>query len=142
MIKRRLEDIARAIHEHYLAEQRRTGAGSAAAMVSWEDLDEDLKQANRDQAADIETKLARIGCAITSLTPPFAFTDDEIELLARREHRRWLAQRRTARPHPSLVGWGELSESERDKDRQAVRNIPSVLAEVDLAVVRHRRVVP
>jgi hypothetical protein len=35
-----------------------------------------------------------------------------------------------------LIKWEKLPEEEREKDRDAVRNIPEVLALVGLAVVR------
>lgn len=146
-----IERLAQAVHEHYLQEQISDGVpmGSTSAMSSWEDLDEDLREANRAQAREIETTLAQVGCRVEpGAGGAFALTSDEIELLARREHARWLRQRRDAgwifgqirddagRRHPRLVEWGQLSESERDKDRDAVRNFPSVLAAAGLRVVR------
>ena len=56
------------------------------------------------------------------------------------EHERWWAQKRTAgyvlgpvksdieKTHPCMVPWGELSEAEREKDREAVRDIPERMA--------------
>ena len=44
-----------------------------------------------------------------------------------------------AKVHPCLVSWDELPESEKDKDRDAVRNIPVVLAAAGLRVIRKRR---
>jgi len=148
-----VERIARVIHERYLAEQTGNGVaiGSSPVMVSWADLDEDLRDANRAQARDIEAKLARIACTVgpagTDETP-FAFTATELETLAVDEHSRWSDQRRAAgwsygpvrddkaRHHPSLVPWDRLSESERDKDRTAVAGIPSVLAAAGLRAHR------
>jgi RyR domain len=148
-----LERLARAVHEHYLAEQLADGAqlGQSAGMVSWHDLDDDKREASRDQARDIGAKLAQIGCVIVSQQEqpePVAFSPVELEALAQREHRRWARQRRAAgwtyatdrdeahKRHPSLVPWSQLSESEKDKDRDAVRNIGSILASAGLAVLR------
>jgi RyR domain len=148
-----LEQLARAVHEHYLAEQLTDGVliGQSAGMVSWQDLDDDKREASRDQARDIEAKLAQIGCAVVAASEhpePVVFTSMEVEELARREHRRWARQRRSAgwtyaadrdevrRRHPSLVPWSRLSESERDKDRDAVRNIGSIVASAGLTVTR------
>jgi hypothetical protein len=151
-----VERIARVIHERYLAEQTRNGApsGSTPAMVAWADLDEDLRQANRAQARDIEAKLARIACTVGPAGTdegPFAFTATELEMLAVDEHARWSEQRRAAgwsygevrddraKQHPSLVPWEHLSEAERDKDRDAVLGIPPVLAAAGLRARRGGR---
>jgi RyR domain len=152
---RQADQIARAIHENYVAEQTRDGVamGSMPAMAPWDDLDEDKREANRAQARDIEAKLAKIGCRVGrgTVPPGFTFTDKELEALARHEQSRWASQRTaagwvygatrddTAKVHPSLVSWDELPESEKDKDRDAVRNIPAVLAAAGLRVIRERR---
>ena len=41
-----------------------------------------------------------------------------------------------ARIHPLLVSWEELPESERDKDRNPMRELPQMLARVGLEVQR------
>jgi hypothetical protein len=138
-----VERLARAIHANYLAEFAPDGP-------SWDQLDDDLKEANRAQARDIGAKLKRIGADVSAggnAAPAFTFSDEELDMLARAEHERWVAQRTragwhrgnrddSAKLHPSLVAWEELSELEQDKDRDAVRHIPDVLAEVGLRVVR------
>jgi RyR domain len=149
-----IDQIARAIHDNYLA--RQTGAGVAMgatpSMLAWEGLDEDKREANRAQARDIEQKLDRIGCRVGrgSASREFAFTDQELEALARHEQNRWSSQRTAAgwrygprrddraKLHPLLVSLDQLPESERDKDRDAVRNIPAVLAAAGLRVIRRR----
>jgi len=148
-----VEQLAQAVHEQYLAEQIRDGVamGGRPAMMSWAELDEDKREANRAQVRDIETKLNKIGCTVGPRPDDavdFAFTDEELDLLARHEHVRWLAQRTAAgwaygevrddaaKRRPDLVSWVELPESEKDKDRDAVRNIPAVLATAGLRVIR------
>jgi hypothetical protein len=62
-------------------------------------------------------------------------------MLARMEHARWNAERFLAgwsyapgkknverKTSPWLVGWGELPEEIREYDREAVRNIPHLVA--------------
>jgi hypothetical protein len=146
-----VERLAQAIHARYLVEQTADGRhlGDDPAMVGWADLDDDKREANRAQARDITAKLARIACRVDPGPPDlsFAFTTDELESLARDEHERWMAQRARAgwrrggrddrtKRHPSLVPYDRLSKIEKDKDRDAVRHIPDVLAEVGLRVVR------
>jgi hypothetical protein len=72
----------------------------------------------------------------------------EIARLAESEHRRWCEERladgwtygRDIDPrekrHPDLVSWSELGESRRELDREAQRELPSLLARYGLAIVR------
>jgi RyR domain-containing protein len=148
-----VERLAQAIHEHYLHDQLLRGVpmGSRPAMVLWSDLDEDKRQANRGQADGIGGHLADIQCTVaprTADTPTFTYRTDEVERLAPREHERWCAERTRAgwrygprrndakKVIPSLRPWSELGDDDRDKDRDAIRNIPEVLAAAGLQVVR------
>ncbi len=147
-----VERLAQAIHDRYLVEQLRAGRamGSSDAMRMWATLPDGMKSANRAQARDIGTKLANVDCTIAPRETGvlFAFRADEVELLAEHEHRRWVAEREqsgwtyspnrddAAKRHPSLVPWDHLAESERDKDREAVRSLPAVLADAGLEIVR------
>lgn len=143
-----LRRLARTIHEGYLDERRRLGdaMGATPALVPWEGLDDDLRQANLAQARDILGKVARVGAVVRPGPDPagFAFTDEEVERLSRIEHQRWSRQRRASgwvrgpvrdderRHHPDLIPWRHLSEAARDKDRQVVRNVPRLLAAAGL----------
>ncbi len=151
------EVLARAIHENYVSNRRREGQSVATnpSMAEWEHLPESLKESNRAQAADTMRKLEAIGCDIAPMTDwdaePPSFTADEIELLARMEHDRWWKERADAgwrlaparseerKESPYLVPFDELSVDIQDIDRQAVRAIPALLAEVEYAVVRVQR---
>lgn len=150
-----VETLARASHNRYVAQRLADGAvrGGSVAMRAWEELPEDRRTANREQAMDIGRKLARIGCLLaprSEATQDFGFHSGEVELLAELEHVRWVAERRrsgwahgdtrdeTARKHPDLVPWSELSNGSRDKDRQAVEAIPGLLADVGLGIIRLR----
>jgi hypothetical protein len=139
-----IDALAQTIHENY----RATFAPDAAG---WPELSDDLREANRAQARDIVAKLAVIGARVgRGKATRFAFTAAELDGLARAEHERWMAQRIEAgwtygpvrdndrKIHPMIVPWEQLSELERDKDRDAVRHIPDVLARVGLRVVRPR----
>lgn len=148
-----VEQLARCIHERYVAEQcpPSSSRGARHTIVDWSELDEDTKDANRAQARDIEEKLDRIGYAIGQPvygTSEFTFSEAELDVLARAEHTRWTQERLAAgwtyavvrddeaKHHPSLVAWDFLSEAEKDKDRAAVRSIPVVLAAAGLQIVR------
>ena len=147
-----IESLARAIHDGYV---RRHPPGSAREDPStnpWETLPETLRASNRHQAADIEAKLRAISCEAVE-SPGTAqvvdeFDDAEIERLAEIEHDRWTAERLAdgwtsgavkdvdAKRSPFLVPWADLSEQARDLDRDAVRQIPRVLAAIGFTVVR------
>ena len=68
-----------------------------------------------------------------------------MEQLARNEHDRWASDLERKgwrwgpapkdpenRTHPLLVDWHELAEEEREKDRDSIRAIPTMLALVGL----------
>jgi hypothetical protein len=152
ILEETLDMLAREVHEHYRenrASEREAGA-TVLADLPWHDLPERFREASRHQADHILPKLRAIGCDAVPAPEVSAFTfrPDEIEMLARIEHRRWNAERRVAgwrfaatrrdeaREHPSLVSWESLSESERDKDREAVRAIPAILARAGFAIRR------
>ena len=113
-------------------------------MQPWEELAEDLRESNRQQADDIAAKLRAIGCeprAAAGQQPvAFVFTQAEVEKLTAMEHERWVAERRAAgwvagperdterKITPYLVPYAELPEEVKEWDRQAARAIPEVLA--------------
>jgi uncharacterized membrane protein len=136
--------LARAIHQAYLEVP-----GSTPGMRLWEELSEELRASNRAQARHVGEKLAALGCIMVPTFDPaltFALDDDEVQLLARLEHERWMAERlaqgyaygpvREGRFHPDLVSWEELSDEARAKDVEVVRNIPAMLASEGFQVLR------
>jgi hypothetical protein len=156
----RLERLARAVHEEYV--QSRLAEGGHAAddpsLGPWDELPESLKASNRSQAEHIETKLHAIGCALAPLhgdtAGPFEFTDDEVEILARLEHDRWMDERLRSgwqlgnerdvhtRRSPYLVPWEELSEKIRDLDRETVHRLPHHAARTGQQIIRLQAGVP
>jgi hypothetical protein len=151
------ELLAKAIHEDFV--RRRTFERSLPAddpaLLDWEELAESLRESNRDQATDITRKLASVGCeAVLSQDGRSETTElepEEIEMLARAEHDRWIEDRLrqgwrfglrrdvAAKLSPYLVAWEELAEGVRDLDRDSVRAIPHLLAESGLKIVRRPR---
>ncbi|HZZ87135.1 MAG TPA: hypothetical protein VFE13_02275, partial [Caulobacteraceae bacterium] len=112
----------------------------------WDRLDETWRQANRDAVAHIAAKLASaqvdparwrgvVGLPRLHESERLFHGTSDLELLARLEHERWMAQRRmdgwrttTAagkderrRLHPSLQGYDALSEPVKELDRVFVR---------------------
>lgn len=150
------ELLARAAHEDYLRSQLAQGQrlGARRSLVPWEELPPDLQDSNRAQAGHTVIKLDELDCAIVPAVfhgprdTRVEFTPGEIELLAEAEHERWMTERSAAgwtlgeaedgerRTHPSMVAWSELSDAEKEKDRQAVRDLPRRLERAGFAVVR------
>ncbi|GAA3029118.1 hypothetical protein GCM10020000_02120 [Streptomyces olivoverticillatus] len=148
-----VEQLARAFHDAYVL--ARSGRGDClhtnAAMVPWEQLPDTLRRANRAAAAHVGAKLRAIGCALApraDAAVAFALRDDEVETLAKMEHLRWMEERTAdgwvhgparddaARIHPDLQSWERLPETVREKDRDAVRDVPGILASAGFQVIR------
>lgn len=148
-----LDQLARHIHERYLAEAIGRGEtlGARRALRPWLLLPEDLKDDNRNVADHNFVKIRDCGCRVVpagDAPSGFEFMRDEVEALAEVEHVRWLAAReingwRHGKPrddaskiHPDMVPYAELGEDQKDQDRNVVRKLPAVLREIGLAIVR------
>ena len=128
LLRGELDREARAIHENYLKSQTAAGATEAtnSALVAWEDLPESLRQANRAQADHIPVKQRALAVSRS---------EQMIESLAEAEHRRWMAEKILAgwrhaeqrdnprKLHPSLKPYSQLSEPEKQKDRDTVQSV-------------------
>ena len=151
LVRTMREQLARAIHERFRVHQQGVNPAGDPAMQPWETLREDLKESNRQQAEQIPEKLRVIGCeirpAIGQEPVKQVFTAEELEMLARMEHDRWMTDKIAAgwtyappprddakKTHPCLVPWDELPEEEKDKDRQAVLQIPELLAQAGFEI--------
>jgi hypothetical protein len=160
------EILARAIHENYCRNERLKGQTEATnnLIVSWDLLKtrtrknssidgEKYRQSNRSQANFIWTKLALIGCDIGPISDwdapfMFRFSPDEIEQLSRLEHERWMNEKQNdgwrygterndaEKLHPSIVPYEQLPETEKEKDRDTIRQIPEILSLIDFQIYR------
>lgn len=148
-----LEALAQALHEQYVRRMAVQGDTSAAnpSLVAWDALGDDLKGANRQQAAGLRSVLAAAGFEIEARrswgAEPLRFSAEEIERLAQAEHERWVSERRSARwrfapgqkdqrrrTTPHLLPWVELPEDVREIDRGVFRELPMLLADAGYAV--------
>jgi len=152
--------LARAIHSRYLHEIRNqnhnandfilynSGKAGDQYAVDFDDLPDEIKYSNIDNATHIPTKLLSIGYKIRQVKKgfkPFALhlNDEEVETMARVEHMRWSWEKRLngwtlgevkddiKKTHPSLIPYEQLSESEKEKDRELVKLIPAFLQDID-----------
>lgn len=156
IVRQELDTLARKIHDAYRAKRARDGDSRQKypAMRPWEELDGELRDMNRQQADHIPVKLRALGWQMVAGSTggdvaPLGLGDDEIEILAKAEHRRWCASRRLAgwqfgstrddgaKLHPDLVPWEELTEATRDYDREPVRNLPQLLETIGCSIQRH-----
>jgi hypothetical protein len=150
------EMLARAFHGKYVSDQERAGqtVETNPLLRTWDELPEEARESNRRQADGMAERLQAIGCDIFPLTEweagSFTFTADEVELMARLEHERWLQERLEAgwrygperdlarKTNPSLVPWEQLPAETRELNCGAVRRVPDELARAGFQIYRTR----
>ena len=105
--------------------------------VDWDALPENIRNANRTVADHLDIKLRAINMKLSVGTNSenIQLSEDQIEVLAIMEHRRWWADRslsgwrfaeiRNDRKlhHPNMIPYEELSEADKQKDRDSVLKI-------------------
>ncbi|MEU8263769.1 DUF1003 domain-containing protein [Micromonospora sp. NPDC048999] len=134
------EHLAEAIHHTPLlpaADNRQASIGGPAGQP-WRKLPEELKETARGQARRIGERLAEIGCLMVPTfdqTRAFAFSDDEVELLARLEYEQQTTEPAPG-PVPAPVRWEQLPDETRARHLEAVQRIPAMLADVGFQVLR------
>ena len=156
-----LEKLAEAAHEVFCDGLRAQGykLGSQTdstlkthdCLKPYQDLREDEREANRNSVRDIANKLAAVGYVMMparSNEPQFEFPGDDLDFLAQMEHERWVQDKirhgwtygektdKDKKIHESLEPWEDLSEEERDKDREMIHGIPRILAKAGYAIVK------
>lgn len=154
-----VEQIAARIHQFYCDLSVREGWQNDFPM-SYEELPEFMKEDNRAAANRIGSVLALAGLY---LVPRAGETWDEeerarihgliaqnLEVLAEGEHDGWVETRVRngwrpgpkknieAREHHLLKPYSELSEKERNKDRDSVRNFVDIIADTDFKISTER----
>lgn len=147
-----ITELAQTSFMRYTAD--RVASQASQDYATFASLPADLRDSSIAYIASIHSKLETLGYEILPAGSCYperrvsAFTASEVECLAILEHRRWLRERHKAgwrygpakdvehRRSPYLVPWEELPDRAREWNRSAVRSIPSLLASVNLAVVR------
>ncbi|MFO7957183.1 MAG: NAD-binding protein [Candidatus Brocadiia bacterium] len=148
------ERLARGLHRQYVHQQEEAEATpeSNPHLVPWDELPEWLRESNRRQADHVSIKLQEIDCQVQSSADwdhaTFEFTPEEVERLARLEHKRWVSERRLQgwrkgpekddeeKISPYLVDWRDLPEEVKEVDRAFIRGLPRMLAEAGLRIRR------
>lgn len=142
-----LESIARALHEDYCAKRKVEGdtPDTNPSLVLFDELSDDLKAANYDNAATIPRKLSEIGYGLRKVRPGeqpelLELTDQEVSEMGMMEHARWNWQKilqgwvykegdkdQDNKTTPYLVPWSELEPKIQEYDLETVRLIPELI---------------
>ena len=147
-----ITELAQRAYLNYLATRR--ASGIAPEYGAFESQPDDLRNSGLERIEDIPSKLRILGYRIVpagSCYPEqrvLAFAPSEVECLAILEHRRWLEERTKAgwtfgpekdiegKQNPYLISWDELPDRVREWNRSAIRDIPTLLASINLAIAR------
>jgi hypothetical protein len=159
---REREQLGKDIHASYVL-QRNAGPPpnpEEESLKDWDELPDYLKESSRQQADDYANKLRSVGLWFRKLRPGQSASPIDpdvvgktIEILAKREHDRFVAERRrkgwaaapsmakTSRDnyrllHNCLFRWAELDEPTKDLDRVPMRSISQILANIDYEVYK------
>ena len=149
VLEERLFRFAREFHRAYVVNRSLAGVPETdPAMKEWDALDEAFRESNCEQVEHLEVKLLTAGIPLgpAEHQQPIAFSDAQIEILAKMEHARWCAERCLSgwtyapppknvplRTSPHLVSWERLDESIRQIDRDAVQATAAVVADLAYA---------
>ncbi len=144
------EHIAREIHDIYRNRLKMTQSEDPS-LADWDRLVEHLKNSSRAQADHIAQKLSAAGYGVRKArgTPVVQeFSSEEVEIMAELEHGRWNVERLldgwkwgpikdvANKISPYIIPWTGLPEEMKEYDRDAARQIPHLLEEVGMEVVR------
>lgn len=146
------EILARQLRENYLRSLN-TPEAKALLALTWDEVSEEEKEANRKQASRIYRLLASQDFHLSPRlhwdARNLIFEENEINQMAQLEHQLWRQWKQSkgwqARPrrddrrlrtHPDLVPWEDLPPQERKKNIEFVRALPRLLADMGFEIVR------
>lgn len=150
------ETLARALHKNYRKNRFAEGetVTTNSSLAPWGKLPTDARHANRQQALSICKGLRQVDCDLEPLqdwrSPPIKLSAEELNLLARIEHNRWVAERKEQgwtkgtekdpdrKTHPWLEPWAELTDEDaKTRVRADMNTLPLALAEIGFAIRRN-----
>jgi hypothetical protein len=145
--------IARALHQSFCSKYHGD---------NWRDLNESLKESNRQAGDHIPVKLRAIGLQAMPIEEAdrarveriTEFSPAQEAIMSQMEHQRWLVERWLAgwtygepkneqeklekRINRNLVDWDKLSLLEQNKDPEQIRAIPAALNAAGLCIAKAR----
>jgi len=146
---------ARSIHDSYRAKDLAMTEQNPDHQIHpnsrpWEELPENIRDANRMVADHFEIKMRAIGCRLGSISEVQEATlgKDELEVLSIMEHGRWWADRAlngwrfgpvrddAQKIHPNMVPYDDLSEADKQKDRDSVMEMTKILRGEGMVITR------
>ena len=147
--------LAQSLHDIYVRNQLARGETPKTNenLLPWDELPQSIRQSNLAAADGIGRHLQALGYNLAPLTDWEAafsksFSNEEIEQLAQMEHARYVAERKRQgwkyapgpknhkkKTNPTLVAWRDLPEDEREKNRNAIREWPQLLALAGFEIV-------
>ncbi len=138
----KLDELAKFIHGDYynkLPEDTKNNPHRRPTQYPWDELSNENKNANREQADHIAIKARAIGDSSETLEGINNLSDEEIEILSEMEHNRWWANKALSghnygpqkddnlKIHCDMLPYADLSEETKEYDRNTIRNIPELL---------------
>jgi hypothetical protein len=164
------EEIAQRVHERFLRQRKASAApgqpfdpANDPSLREWAHLEEQFRHSSRQRAFGVDVRLRMLGLQRVpdaAPLPPDAevvteFSPGEIEMIARAEHNRWMAERllggwkwgeglpkaelKLRLLHPDLIPYEELPDGTKDYDRNLAREMLDFAAENRERVVRASR---
>jgi hypothetical protein len=143
------ELLARELHEQYLRGIE-VSATHQQSSPYWDQLPDDEKEANRQQASRIYRLLNAAGYRINPLqdwdASEFIFRTDEVDQMAQLEHDLWRQAKlasgwqsgpvkdKKKRTHPALTAWEKLPDEDQKKNRAFIHQLPSLLARLGFQI--------
>jgi Trk K+ transport system NAD-binding subunit len=153
----RLDAMARALHEAYLAGCQPLNPAKASHQP-WDKLDWIFRQSNRNAADHIRVKLRTLGLdwAEAAAGAPVAFNPDPDErmLLSKLEHCRWVVEKELfnwsagdqtdydRKIHTCLVEWDKLGDAEKQKDMDQVNALAGAMRAGGYAMIEEGAEMP
>ena len=153
LTEQQIDEAARIVHDNYRESQKKKIA--ELSLLEWDDLRDDFKNSNRQQVEYMEEILHQAGFGLVEKDKEkikiYKFSDDEIEFMAEFEHARWNVERLQSgwkygprkdaekKISPYLVPWSKVPDDIKEYDRDAMRNMPKILAEAGFEVYNQKK---
>jgi hypothetical protein len=150
----KIYDLAKAIHGEFCKRHAEEKSIDPNSVKPWDELTPELRRSNIAAAERIVEILALIGCTVETGDFPAEkqaeigkVIEEHIDLMATEEHNGWWDTKRAdgwryapvrdndRREHPLMIPYGQLPESEKDKDRDSMRGYPKLLAAYGFRIV-------